>query len=292
VETSTWEFWAGAAGVTGLVFGNIGLFFVWSVALISPPSANRMFPVRVYSLGLWAAEAVGFGIWSNYTSVSAPMAIWAISGCGLFALQMVIAVCERDEWGSRVAARIPRRVIFRIPAFFLYSGAAGGIAFSVIGVAVTALGFEIWTELLPRRVYDDYEKAAQNLALFAAYMYCYCLTAALFRRGSGSVAFRSGYTWIVFVILCTLGSTLPYLLQFALFEPHSRYGHPDEMTVLFLTSPAVMIHDAQRNSNSHIVLTVTFLVVWGLSVTLVNAGWLLRQVAKFRPPVTAERARA
>jgi hypothetical protein len=63
-DTGSWEFWAGYAGLAGLIFGTIGLFVVWAVALISPPAANRAFNVRVYgpALSTWVFLTY-CGIW-------------------------------------------------------------------------------------------------------------------------------------------------------------------------------------------------------------------------------------
>jgi hypothetical protein len=63
---------------------------------------------------------------------------WGMVGCILFSLQFAISVCERDGWGARVARRIPRSPLLRVPAFIFYSGAAGGIAFGVIGATRVA----------------------------------------------------------------------------------------------------------------------------------------------------------
>ncbi len=290
LETTSWEFWAGFAGAAALVFGTIGQLFVWSVALISPPSSNRMFPVRAYALGLWGAEALGFGAWSLYLARPEPMVIWGVLGCALFSLHMLIAVSERDAWGTRVAARIPRRAVLRVPAFLLYSGAAGGIAFGAIGSALTALGLVAWYRLVPPPYVHD-EKAALAVALVTAYTYCYCLTAVLVRRAIGAAALRPGHTWIVAGFLFGLGSTVPYLIRFALLEPASRHSDMHEPLVLFLASPVVMTADALRTGDTHIVLTVFFLAAWGAAVTMANAQWLARQVGSFRPPESGTGAR-
>ena len=284
LETDSWEFWAACAGLAALVFGTIGQLFVWSVALISPPSSNRMFPVRVYALGLWVAEAVGFGAWSLSIGRPEPMVIWGVLGCALFSLHLVMAVSERDEWGTRVRARIPRRPLLRPLAFLLYSGAAGGIAFGVLGAALTALGLVVWVLFFPHTRLSSEEKVVPVLALIAAYTYCYCLTAALVRRAIGPNLLRAGHTWIVAGLLFGLGSTLPFIASFALFEPYERRGSPSDMIALYLTSPVVTIADAMRRHETHVAITVFFLAAWGAVVTMANAPWLARQVRDFRPP--------
>ncbi len=284
-DLGSWEFWAGYAGIAALVLGLIGLLFVWSVALISPPAANRAFAVRVYTLAFWIATAVGFGLWSLHLRRPEPMMIWGTLGCILFSLQMIIASCERDTWGTRVARRIPRPLGLRIPAFFFYSGAAGGFLFGVVGATLSAVGLAAWYHWhqvtgAPR--YDD-GRSVLLVCLIAGYTYCYCLTAVGFRRllvPSGWS--RPGWTWLLGLILFGLGCTMPYIVRFALFDRYSRYS--DELIALYVTNPVVMIDDALKSWNSHYGITITFLVIWGGIITVANASWLAKQVLNFHPP--------
>src|SRR5262245_39066637 len=179
----SWEFWAGYGGLVLLAFGVFGLLFVWSVALISPPASNRAFIVRHYTLGFWIATAIGFGICSLHLREPGPMIVWGMIGCLLFSLQMLIAVCERDEWGTRVPLRIPRNFFLRALAFLFYSGAAGGIAFGVIGAVLTVIGVAMWYTIVPyTSTYRPDNEPLLVIALLAAYAYCYSLSAAVVRR--------------------------------------------------------------------------------------------------------------
>jgi hypothetical protein len=285
-DTGSWEFWAGYFGVAVLIFGIIGLLVVWAVALISPAASNRAFPVRVYTLGFWIVTAVGFGAWSLYVSRAEPMLIWGYLGCFLFSLQIIIASCERDEWGTRVARRIPRGPL-RLPAFFFYSGAAGGIAFGVIGAVASVVGMAIWYQVVPWARYSGNEDRFVLIAsLIVGYTYCFCLTAVWFRRLLAGSGFRAGYTWVIGTLLFGLACAGPYIIRFALFDRYSRYS--DENIALYLPNPVVMIDDATRTHNSHFVLTICFLVVWGAIVTSMNVTWLMKQAMTFRPLYAAK----
>ncbi len=287
-DMSSWDFWLGGVGVVGITFGSMGQLFMWSVALISPPAANRAFAVRVYTLGLWIVGGFGFAIWSLYVGHPEPMSVWGLLGCAVFSLQMIVAVCERDHWGARVACRIPRRAYFRPLAFLFYSGAAGGLAFGVIGAAASAVGIVVWYLIVPSTRSSDTSVLALIAALVPAYTYCYCLTAALVRRLLAKSLFRPGYTWIIAGLLFGLGCTVPYIVRFAFLESYSRYGYSDELTPLYVTNPVVMIDDAIRHSDTSIIFTLFFLVVWGGVVTAANAPWFIKQVTKFQPPEPRE----
>jgi hypothetical protein len=281
-DTASWEFWLGCAGIVALVFGVIGIFFVWSVALISPPAANRALGVRVYTLGFWIATALGFGIWSLHVGRPEPMLFWGFIGCALFSLQMIIASCERDAWGIRVARRIPRRVILRVPAFLFYSGSAGGLLFGVIGAALSVIGLAVWYQIVPSGSPPDVQERPVTIAgLIAGYTYCYCLTAIGFRRLLTRSGFRCGYTWVLITLLFGLGCTVPYIVRFALFD-RPRYGS-DDLIILYLTNPVVMIGDATRGWDTHLGFTIFFLAAWGGILTAVNAPWFMKQVLDFRP---------
>lgn len=287
LDTGTWEFWAGFGGVAGLAAGGIGLLFVWAVALLSPPAANRALPVRLYTLGLWLLTGAGFAAWSVHLGRPEPVGVWGSVGCALFSLQFAIAASERDVLGARVARRIPRSALLRVPAFFLYSGAAGGLAFGVAGAGLTVAGVAAWYAYLPSpysRGYDSDGGPVTSLALVAAYAYCYCMTAVVFRRALTRSGFRRGFTWLVAGILFGLGCTLPYVFRYAFFDSHSRYGYPDELIALYLPNPVVMIDDATSSAPQHLALTGVFLAVWGAGVTVGNGPWLARQLADFCPP--------
>jgi hypothetical protein len=287
-DAGSWEFWAACASVVALTLGAIGLLFVWSVALISPPTANRAFAVRLYTLALWLATGVGFGLWSWQLGRSWPALAWGLVGCALFSLQFATAVCERDAWGARVARRIPRNPLLRIPAFLFYSGAAGGLLFGFVGAWLSVAALALAPLIDPPSIrFAERNEPALVGGLTAGYVYCYCLSAVVFRRLLAGTAFRPGYTWSVALLLAGLGCTVPFVARFALFDRASGYGYPDELIALYLPNPFVMIPDALRRSDSHAALTVFFLLAWGGVVTAANSPWLARQVTNFRPPRVA-----
>jgi hypothetical protein len=284
-DTSSWEFWAAFAGLAAAVTGFTGLLFVWSVAMVSPAASNRALPVRVYTLGYWLVAGVGCVVWGRQISHAGPAVVWGMFGAVLFSLQFLISASERDGWGPRVARRIPRRALLRAPAFFLYSGAAGGLLFGVLGGALSVGGLLAWHGLTPAAHWPTrWWQPAQLGGLILAYTYCYCLTAELVRRMGRGTSMRPGLTWLVALVIFGLGCTLPFIAGYAFFESQTRYRYPDELMWLYLPSPVVMVPDSLNRQGVHDTMLMTFLAAWAAVVTLLNAGWLLRQVSDFVPP--------
>lgn len=291
LEMDSWEFWLSCLGLTALIFGGIGLLFVWSVALISPPAANRAFAVRVYTLGFWIATGIGFATWSAIDKSPEPVFIWGLMGCMLSSLQIVIGSCERDHWGARVACRIPRNPALRFPAFLFYSGAHGGIIFGVIGAVLTTIVVAVWGVIIPplgRFGIDD--EPVILAGLIAGYTYCFSLTAVLFRRLLASSGFPCGYTWLLGAILFGLGCIIPFLINFAFFDRYSRYESSIELRILYLPNPVVTIDDSLRTASDTLALAVIFLVVWGVIATAVNGLWFVKQLVNFHPPRSKDEA--
>jgi hypothetical protein len=280
------DFWLGAAAVAGLVIGAIGLFFVWSIALVSPVSANRAMPVRLYTLGLWLAAGVGCATYSIYSKEADAILSWGVASSFLFSLQLLIAVSERDELGRRVTRRIPKRKLFRVPAFIFFSGAAGGIVFALIGGVISVAALGVWHSLYPHLHWPSrWEEVPLLGALVLAYTYCYCLTAVLIRRLGKSRGSQPFHTWAIAFILFGVGSSLPFLIEEILIDRTSHMFRDNQLHPIFLPSPVVTIIDAMLpESTSHVHLTIFFLGLWGTAVTILNGRWFARQITLFRPP--------
>jgi hypothetical protein len=283
-DTGGWEFWLGFAGLAGAVLGVIGLFFVWSVALVSPPAANRAVVVRAYTLGFWAAAAAGCGYWSRHIAHPGPVGIWGLFSAALFGIQLLTAASERDGWGPRVARRIPRNRLLRIPAFLLTSGAAGGLLFAALGGGLTVLGMYAWYDRYPpAHAGDEWWKMTRLVGLILGYTYCYAMSAVVVRRVAHGTPLRPGHTWVVALLLFGVGCVLPYIVVNLLFDTPGRYRSVADVYWVYLPNPVVTLDESLRPAGNEGVI-IAFVAAWAAAVTLVNLPWLARQAATFRPP--------
>jgi hypothetical protein len=308
VSLDSWEFWGPWLAWGLLVLANVGLLFVWSVALLSPPSANRSLRVRLYLIGLWLVTGVAV-LWAHsLVKDTGLFEVWLLSTGVLFALQVVICVNERDSWGPRVARGIPRRWWLRLPAFFVYSGSAGGVAFALVMFALTfvlgygflrlhAGGFEVRTLANFLRL----------LLLLFLYTYCFCMSGLLIQRTLLARQLKPIATWLIALLLLGLGSVMPYLIAYFVAPESMRYGHQDPTWLL--TNPFVSIEDALREGRQYYpgspfgpaptvelgeildTSVLTFLGIWAGVVTLLAMPWFVRQVSRFHPPRRPRRKR-
>jgi len=276
-DRTSGDFWLGVAGLALLILATVGLFFVWSVALISPPAANRAHTVRLYTAIVWLLECAACAYLTDRISHPRPMMIWGLTGTIWFSLQMLIATSERDGWGPRVARTIPRSAPRRALAFLFYSGAGGGLLFGALGCLASIAGMVIAMRAYPS-IDIVRDKPVELTSLIAAYTYCYCLSGILVRRLLAKSHFRIGFTWLLSGILFGLGSAIPFILAFAIFDHHHRAS--DELWFYF-TSPLVTVEES-LNQESDLTMTATFLCMWGGAVTVANLPWLMRQVLEFR----------
>jgi hypothetical protein len=285
------EFWAVfGACVTG-VLALMGLLFVWSVAVVSPPSANRALRVRLYNLAVWGLMAVVAGVGTYYIKHPALLYTWQVLMLVLFGLQLVISINERDRWGPRVARAIPHNRLLRFLAFLTYSGAAGGLLYGLLMLALTiGLGTAAvywWWDHFPSYLSRGKpETVAMVLTIIALYVYAYSMTAVVCRRAFFRERVKPAFTWIVGLVLVGLGSALPYV--FILSVPQNSLAFENENTWIVLTNPfasAYVASDPRGNTQIYDFdwWCLVFVALWSVLVTLLALPWLASQVRAFRP---------
>jgi hypothetical protein len=280
------EFLAAAVGVTASILAATGLLFAWSVALVSPASANRAVGPRVAMLLVWLTTGVVFGVWASATESAWPVVGWTVGMGLLFSLGVVIAVNEREQWGPRVARTIPRSGLLRVPAFLLYSGAAGGILFALLMLGLTELAAWWWGDANPLARGEDYLGGTiEMMAVVALYTFAFTLTAVLVRRLLGR-QIRPEFTWVVMLLLLALGCTVPFVFSFLVFYRHWNY---ETHYYWLLTNPFAAVvevatsHSRYRDS-SHAWTFFTFALTWAALAAALNVPWFIRQVERFQPP--------
>ena len=289
------EFWTISGIFISGTLGWVGLLFVYSVALVSPATSNRVMPIRLYVLTVWLLSAAALlVVQQSTTTIEFPIVliVWTSLFMPVLGLQFLISLCERDHWGPRVARAIPRRWWLRVPAFFLYTGAAGGLAFSLVLITLTLLSGAWW--LKANELHSMHEGFRTTLALFLIsvfYLYCYGLSAVLVRVYLLSGQIRAGFTWVVVMLLVGLGSAVPAPIALMFFPDQIRAG--TDAYWWKLPSPFLAVNEAipfagSRIDTDFVETCFWFMSTWALLVTLGCLPWFLGQVRRFHRPEREE----
>jgi hypothetical protein len=276
-------FWGNLLAVGPMMLSGVALLYFWSVAIVSPPASNRMLPMRLYLFCVWVVLAP-FVVASMYVlDDPSPITGWVGLSAALFIQGLLIAINEREQWSPRVARKIPRRLWLRVPAFLLYSGAAGGVLYCSLLLALTYLAVRVSEKFivvsnltsLPLDTQQNLVRTCGELVgLLALYAYSYCMSAVWIRR-IRYFRIKPLYTWIVALGLILAGTVLPLLLAFFLFFKDWNYVTYYQW---LLTNPISAVMDT-----SHRWSYLTFVGCWAAIVTLLNLPWFARQMRAFRP---------
>jgi hypothetical protein len=278
------DFWIPFLCMVGIGLGTAVLFYCWSVALINPPSSNRALGTRLGMLAVWLGWAVLFGVANVlHPPRDVPINIVTVLLIALSSLAVILGINERERWGPRITRTIPRNVLLRVPAFVLYSGAAGGVLFALTLFGLTVLALAGWQMVFQHKGLDlDFYKweTFQIASLCLLYVYIYAMAAVFVRRYVLKV--RPVYTWVVMGVLLGLGSAIPYLVTFMLdyrYFSHQRYYY------LLLSNPIVGMDMVGSSSTKLTIGPIFFnvLAIVAVLVTVLNLPWYLGQISLFRP---------
>jgi hypothetical protein len=272
-QLNSWKFWRGALGV--LVGGGafIGFLALLSIALISPLSANRALPVRIFATAVWIPTAIGAAIWSIGVNNLTPITVWATLNILLYSIGLFVAVSEREALGQRVRRTIPRRWFLRFLGFFFYSGDAGGVAWSFLMIILTLLFISVWLIAFPQMQTEGNIRAIGALACLGLYAFSYALGASLIRRRFLANRVTGAYTWVIALILLGITTTI---IPLALFFLSGNWNK--EWLVASPLGPFLFSDTAGFVSNSIAIASVCAVFVGVLSLP-----WFIRRIGDFRP---------
>jgi hypothetical protein len=278
-QIGSWEFWRGALSVLFSGLTLISLLALLAIALISPLSANRALPLRIFVTGVWLLTGVGVAIWSIAINNIDPVAAWGSLHVLLYSIGLFIAVNERERLGQRVRQSIPRRRWLRLLAFLFYSGAAGGVVWSSLMIVLTLSSIVVWGILFPHMWSGGttLNGFMGVMIVMGLYAFSYPLGASLIRRRFLANRVAGGYTWVIAIVL--LGFTtmiIPLILFFAsgTWEREWLIGSPVGVTFAFnVTDIHVLVFNSLK------IASVCAVLVGVLSVP-----WFVRQIRNFQPP--------
>ena len=283
------DFWVGVAGILAGTFAVLGLMFVLTLAMLKPASSNRALPVRLYLMFAWLGTGlvlVGIDYWYSHFEITL---VWGGLWVMLLQFALVAGASERDEWGPRMRRSIPRNPLLRPLALLHYSGAAGGIVWACLMLALT--GFVVYlTSLWLGRGWSDRDVEAMLtfLGISSLYVLAYVLLGAMVRRGFGARV-QSAATGAFTFLLIAIGCVVPPIVMFLV----SPRGWDRQEEIWLLGNPWGIL-DNETNG----VLSFRMWLIGSLAAAvmlLVSLPWLVSQVRRFRPldaPTGAEQTMA
>lgn len=291
ITLNDWRFWLLLGCAALAVLFVVGLLYIWSVMFISPPTSNRSLPMRIYLFVSWLLGGIVMGVCSYLVELEGPMLAWLVSSATALGVCVCIAINEREAWSVRVARTIPRWLILRGPAFLLYTGSAGGVLFATSLFVLTVVITFFWPQFLPRTTpfaglpgfqHEDYLATIRVCSVLFLHLYCYSLT-AVFLRGTIFRSVPARFTWVVLIFALALGCVLPYLTSYFLYYRDWRY---DNVYPWLVTNPGVAAFEVSSYYWGDVDRRIPFLAfagIWAVVMTLLNVGWLLRQLRAFQP---------
>jgi hypothetical protein len=272
---ATWRFWGPACFVLMIAAAAIGLLFSLSVAMIKPVSSNRAMPVRLFVSGMWLLSFLASSIISYFQRDNTPLSVWGIISVVVFAGGFFVSVSEREQLGARVARTIPSSWL-RLPAFFLFSGAAGGVAWSALMSLLTYMFFSILTaSSRTLRTGSSLKDIKIWIAGLALYGLAYAMSALLARRYMLSRWVASKYTWLVGLLLLAAGCILPFLVGYMV--AFGSFKKAADIGAWLVTNPFVLGLDEFQDAY------LIFAAGWAALMGLLNADWFIEQIKAFRP---------
>lgn len=243
-----------------------------TVALVSPPSANRALPLRMLLTALWLIT-LGLAVWTMLGSGSSDvMLVWAAVSCGLQALVLFSAIGEREEWGPRVARTIPHAPVMRAAAFLFYSGGGGTLwAIAMMAATIAVYGAATPFFINSAKVSDG----ATWLFDGCACVIGYAGSALWMRRTRLATRVPQRHTWAIVLGLFILLAVVPPLTALAVDS-----NGPQVSTVIQMTTLA---NPFPTTSPPHTWLGRTLILgAWAAVVCAGNLPWITGLFRRFR----------
>jgi hypothetical protein len=252
--------------------------YVLSVALISPPSANRALPSRLYITLMWLVGGLLCLGWAMQLKDARLIYVWTYLTFLLMMLALLVSVSNSDQLSRRVQRRIPPSRARRIPAFIFFNGAAGGLVWVAGILALTWLVTGGIMALEGTWFPKSSGLAVEDRPWFvatAAYAFAYALLGLFIHRTflPARPPKIAGLLAVLFAGLCAIA---PCIVLF-LFNRLS-WKSVDGLQLGNIFNIFFLRENDHRSYH-------TWCALAGLAVmVLLNAKWFWRRVNNFRPP--------
>ncbi len=262
------DFWVNGIIITSFVLTIAGLLFLLSVSIITSPSSNKSFSIRLYLVLLWFISGIITHLYSSIYSKDY-FTIWITIMTLLFCISMIIATSERQELGPRIRKKIPEKLYLRVPAFLLFSGSAGGIAFAAVMVCLTLFGGYMISNI----------RFSSNSILISANIgtitFCSCLTASFIGRFFLKNIKRP------YVIACIALGIVAVVVFIPAFIKIMESANPKYGIMLSNRQIAeTLMLVWKRKLKPEMIISIG---TWAVFAITINVPWFLNKIRGFKP---------
>ncbi|MDR1484036.1 MAG: hypothetical protein LBT09_04345 [Planctomycetaceae bacterium] len=281
--------WEGLCVLSFLECIFFALFICGSIAMFSPPTSNRMFPLRVLLTIIFLSSILVafFDVFDFYWS--SKDVFQGIEIVGVFGLPFLILFisCERDQWSTRIRRSLPKSLILRILLFPFYTGAACGIVwFFMVVLAIYFIDISVADLKLFQTTTHNGDTAIKWGFGVLMFSFDYSVTAMLIR----SRYFKKLDTRYVLLIalflllLFTLGSMLIYFFIMILVSgPNGTSANPLHDYGSNLVSALNPFCDSDNNVFT--LPRVIGMTYWFFLLLIPLAAWYRNRLGNFNPNV-------
>ena len=281
------DFWIQNITEIGLGALITGLFYVLSVALISPPSMNRARPVRIYITVMWLLGGILSLVWVGQTGNPEVILGWSTSTFLLMILSLLVVISNSDQLSLRVQRDIPVSPVKRALAFPFFNGAAGGLVWAVaiivmtFLVTATVLSSNFSPSPKPTTVLVSHTDALESWTAVLAYVFAYALT-ALFIQRKFLPKHSPKLAGLLAVLLAGVWAVLPGVILFFLNQLTWKSLEGLQLGNIF------NVFSSLRESGE-IYQHLVFACIWLAVAIALNASWFFRQINQFQPLARTEK---
>ena len=274
-------FWIAFGTGFGTALAVAVLLYFLSVALISPASANRARPVRVYLTALWLLSAAVSFRWMWREHDVRMLLPWGITSFLVLTIALLAVISGHDNLSLRVQREIPARGLRRALAFLVFNGAAGGVAWVLILMFLTyALtmyfqfappsGWKTVHTFNPEELTEFYLVGTSTVL----YTIAYALT-ALFLQRTFSKKLPAKSTGVLAILLAGGWALLPNLTLF--------FINKFSWNILETLQLGNLFNVFSVRKEMHRTYHVWFALGWVLLMVALNVRWFIASFRAFRP---------
>jgi len=276
----TWEM---LTNTTLFSLSIIGFFLISGIVIVSPPSSNRMLPMRLF-LTLWFLLSLVFVLYirSTYgTGLPDIFEVWCVLHIGMLAAFLPFLTSERDEWNYRIRRTIPRVMLFRQFVFPFYTGTACGLVWWLGYLGAIVFAFCLFGDVSKLEFYE-----VLNVFCLILFVFNYFYTGMIIRAKFLTRWLTPGKTWVVALALCGIfafGSALIYFLW--TFQDHTlQFLERYDESFLSILNPFQLVSQLNSYGSTHQLFPQSYgALVWTAALTPYLIYWLFARLYHFTP---------